>query len=476
MSSATHAPAIDSLHAEGKRKQPLAFLWAISVGWLVVFAWGIAGQANDIGSRALALIPWVVLIAVTNMLPVPGWKSAHLTVDLPIEVAAALVLTPMETGIVGFFGAFDIREFQGRISFTKAAFNRSQAALTYLGGSIAAHAISASPSRSSFILPLAFLVLTCIFVFNYVLVGFAISLEHGYPIRRVITRLRLGTLEDFGLTFLAWGVLGAMLAALYDQIHPWALVAFLGPTLLSRQVLMRSESFLDAVQAYRSREAILTEISTQIYEERSDERKLIAADLHDEVLQPLYKVTLMAHVLKADLASGHLLDIDDDLPQLLTAAEAASSSIRELIGDLRRSTLGRGGLARAISNLIRGLRTQVSVNIESRVSEVSAGAPKQLALYQVAKEALANALTHSQATNIRIELSEDLGEIHLHIRDDGIGFDPLTDREGHYGIRIMGERAQAIGGQLFVDSSPAHGCSVTLTVPQDKSGPDSPAR
>lgn len=445
-------------------KAPRLFLWSVSVTWLTFLMFAVMSQSDELVERILPLLPWIVLLGAANLLPVRGWQAAHLAVDLPIEVAAGLVLSPVETALVGFLGAFDIREFRGQLSIDKAVFNRSQVGCSCLAGSLVAHLLDNSPASSPLILPIAFAALTSLFLINYMFVSTAISLEHGYPVKRVITRLRLGTMEDFVVSFLAWGVLGAMLAALYDRVQPWALLAFLGPTLLSRQALLRSQSYLEAAEAYHSRDAVLAQISNQIYEERSDERRLIAADLHDEVLQPLYKVQLMAHVLKADLSSGRILDIDEDLPQLLTAAELASGTLRDLMGDLRRSTVGRGGLRGALTSLIRGLERQTTMKIHSEIKETSAGPQVDLAIYQIAKEGLTNATSHSHAQNLWVELTKDLDVVRLVIRDDGVGFDPLAVQEGHYGMLIMRERAEAIGGQLFIDSSPGRGAKITLVI------------
>ncbi|MGH2574055.1 MAG: sensor histidine kinase, partial [Actinomycetota bacterium] len=285
---------------------------------------------------------------------------------------------------------------------------------------------------------------------------------HGYALSEIVRRLRLGTFGDFVVAFVAWAVLGAMLVTLYDRLHLWALVSFLAPTLLGRQVLSRSQDFVDTARAYRSRDKVLAEISKRISEERSDERKLIAANLHDEVLQPLFKVSLMAHVIKADMASGRLLEIDDDLPELLTAAELASRTLREVIGDLRRSTLGRGGVSSALSSLTRGLASQTGIHFEARIDDVTTDPARELVLYQVAKEALTNSVAHSEADNIWIELVQDPSGIRLTVRDDGVGFDPLLEHRGHYGIHIMRERAIAIGGQLALTSFPGSGCSVAM--------------
>ena len=123
---------------------------------------------------------------------------------------------------------------------------------------------------------------------------------------------------------------------------------------------------------------------------------VLAGELHDEVLPPLFKVHLMGQVLKQDLSSGRLLDLDEDLPQLIEATEAAQSAIRDLLGDLRRSPLGAGGLVPTLRLLADQLEGMGSPRILLDVSPVDASEHSQLLTYQVAREALSNAAKHSQ--------------------------------------------------------------------------------
>jgi signal transduction histidine kinase len=440
------------------------YFWCVSLAWLTILGWGLLRNGHVVTSNIVALVPWVLLLAVVNLLPLTTWQHAYFTADVPITIAAMLILSPLEAGLVTFLGTLDPREFRARVPLAKTVFNRSQIALAVFIGSLAAHAFVHSPSPSPFMLPLAALVLTLMSSTNYLLAGIGVSFEHGYSVSQALQRMRVGSLPDFLLTLVSWGVLGAMLAALYDQIGVFALAAFLAPTLLGRQALDRSQMSIDTARAYRSREAALTHISHQIYEERTDERRLIAADLHDDVLQPLFKVTLMAQVLKTDLASGHLLEMDQDLPELLTAAELASSTLRDLIGNLRRSALGRGGLGPALSSLVRSMAKETPIALHVRVLEVRLDPDSELALYQIAKEALGNAITHSKATNVWAQLFDEGGATRLTIKDDGVGFDPLDERAGHYGIAIMRERASAIGADLYVDSLPGRGTTIELSV------------
>jgi len=226
---------------------------------------------------------------------------------------------------------------------------------------------------------------------------------------------------------------------------------------------------IDTSRAYRSREAALEHISRQVYEERRDERRLIAADLHDEVLQPLFKVTLMAHVIKADLASGRLLELDQDLPELITASDLASTTLRDLIGDLRKSALGRGGLAPALDRLASTAGDRLGIRVHVEVADVRLSPAAGLAAYQIAKEAIENAVAHSRARDIWVALSQERenGMVLLSVSDNGIGFDYTVERSDHFGLDIMQERATSIGASLYLDSAPREGTKVLLVVDAD---------
>jgi signal transduction histidine kinase len=365
-----------------------------------------------------------------------------------------------------FVASIDPRELTKQVRFGKALFNRSQIALISFVGAAAIHRISTAPSGSFQVLPLAFFYLAVTVLLNYTLIGVVMSREQGVPLSEALHRIRPGMPNDFALTFVTWGALGAMIAVLFRHIGWPGLLAVVGPTLLGRQILTRSQMVVDTARAHASKDKAIARLESRIYEERSDERRLIAADLHDEVLQPLFKVTLMAHVLKADLASGRLLEIDADLPELLSAAEAASSTLRELIGDLRRSTLGIGGLPPALHRLIDSSRQRSSLDVVGEIQDVEPDPVVQLVLYQVAKEALGNVINHAQATMVLIRLTEDSDHWVIEVSDDGIGFDPLAEAPGHYGITIMRERTTALGGHFFLDSTPGQGCLVRSMLPK----------
>ena len=440
-------------------------LWGVSLVWVGILIPSLIAQWREVISELPSLLPWTVLLLTVNLLPVHGWK-ADLVPDWPIQLAAILVLTPLEAGLIGFVGAFDRAEFRRDITLSKAVFNRSQIGLVNFIVSLLVHALAVSPESSSLLVPLSFLALFVRVALNYLFAGTIISLEHGEPLHEVVKRLRLGRLSDFLLTLSGWAVLGALLAVVYDRLHPAALLAVLVPTLVGRQVLARSQMFIDAERAQRASDETVRQMSRQVLQERLDERRMIAADLHDEVLQPLFKITLMAHVVKADLESGRLLQVEEDLADLVKTAEEGAETVRQVIGELRYSSVRRGGLASALSTLVAGLRDQVAAHFHTNLSPVEADETNELVLYQIAKEAATNAVLHSKASNIWVELGDDEGLIRLMVRDDGVGFNPVVDRAGHFGLEIMRERARVAGGQLFVDSDSNSGTTVTVLLPR----------
>jgi signal transduction histidine kinase len=467
MSAALESTQHSEFGGRSRRVEVTAFQWSVAVSCIGILITGIILQWRGIASHLLELAPWIILLFIANLLPISAKHFADLTADWPIHVAAALVLPPVEAALVAFLGAFDPRELRRQIGLGKALFNRGAAGLMVFAASSVVQSAAPSPSSSPLILLLSLAALGTALAVNYALTATAISLEYRYPLQEAFLGLRMGSWPDFALTLVSWSVLGAMLALLYDQLHPAALFAFLAPTLLGRQTLKRSQMFIDTKQAYRSSQEALRQLSQQIYDERLDERKLIAADLHDEVLQPLFKVTLTAQVLRTELSSGRLLEIEEDLPQLVTAAELASSALRDLIGNLRRSSLGVGGLPHALLRLTKTLSSGTSVTAHTRVDDISGNANQEVALYQIAKEALSNALTHSKCSNVWVELTDEGSGLRLIIRDDGRGFDVTTQKDRHYGILIMRERAAAVGGEVYVDSSPGSGTIVTAVLPKE---------
>jgi signal transduction histidine kinase len=94
-----------------------------------------------------------------------------------------------------------------------------------------------------------------------------------------------------------------------------------------------------------------------------------------------------------------------------------------------------------------------------------ASLPTKEALYRITQEATNNAIKHARASLITIALTSDEHGYHLAVRDDGVGFDPHAQFEGHFGLTSMRERAGRLGGTVDLASAPGAGTTITVTLP-----------
>jgi signal transduction histidine kinase len=176
----------------------------------------------------------------------------------------------------------------------------------------------------------------------------------------------------------------------------------------------------------------------------------------------------MGQVVQHDFASGRLLDLETDMPDLLKAVDSADTALRDLVHNLRHSRIGPGGLLETLRLVARDAESQTNARIDLRAEPVGGDAETHLLVYQLAREALANAIKHSRARVVTLRLRQDGDAIRLSIDDDGCGFDPrLVDQVTHFGLQMMRERTELAGGEMAVDSGPGEGTRVVVRLPVD---------
>jgi len=396
--------------------------------------------------------------------------------DLPLLMAAAFLFGPIVAGTIAFLGFLDVRELRKEVSLGRALYNRAQTSLSVM----AAAAVFALMGGRIGVWPYAAfagtLALAADCVVNYSLVLSGAVLRDGAPGLRVLNNMRFGRIWMFSLCYLCFGFLGLMLAEIYQRIGTWGLASFVAPVLLARQTFSHTQQLQEAGKELELRGRALREASERMADERRDERLNVAAGLHDEVLPPLYKVHLMGQVLRQDLASGQLLALEDDVPQLVEATERANAATRELIRDLRRSSLGSSGLTQTLRLLARNLAVESTARIRLELDEETGGSPLvQLLAYQIAREAIRNALRHADATEIRVRLTKEEGDMRLLVEDNGRGFDPdLVDAQDHFGLALIKERTELAGGVVQFVSGP-QGTRILARLPAETSAPQTSA-
>jgi len=225
------------------------------------------------------------------------------------------------------------------------------------------------------------------------------------------------------------------------------------------------------VRQHQEEEAVLLQAAL----DASDaERRRIAGELHDGVVQQLTGVTYAL-----DAARLGRPDAERQAEVITEAAAELRSGIgalRSLLVDIYPPNLAEEGLVSALVELAGGLeRTGIRVNLDlpdtDHLPAVTAGL-----LFRAAQETLRNVATHSGAGQVDIKVSVQDGTVRLVVDDDGRGFDGdlLAERSGggHFGLRALSDLIAGAHGRLVIRSGPAAGTRVEVEVPVDDPGAD----
>jgi len=200
----------------------------------------------------------------------------------------------------------------------------------------------------------------------------------------------------------------------------------------------------------------------------SRERRRIAADLHDGVVQDLAGVAFGLAPIAADAARR-----GDDAEA--AALRDATGTLRQGVRDLRTllveihpPNLESAGLRVALSDLLSPLEA-AGIATSLDVDEAADGAGDAL-VYRVAREAIRNARQHAAAASVRVAVTRSTdGTTRLVVADDGKGFSARErerrGKEGHLGLTLLEEVVAQAGGTLFVRSAPGEGTTVEMELP-----------
>jgi signal transduction histidine kinase len=195
-----------------------------------------------------------------------------------------------------------------------------------------------------------------------------------------------------------------------------------------------------------------------------EERQHLAQDLHDSVTQVLYGLVTLAEAGQVRLTSGSKDAIQITFERIATTARQALNEMRLFVHRLRPSELDQQGLAVALSQRVAAVEGWSGVRIRLLVDEtIRLPSEVEDALYQIAQEALNNALRHAHAGMITLKLQNEAPYTLLEISDDGRGFDPEQIQRG-LGLASMTERARAIHATFEVITHPGEGTQIRARV------------
>lgn len=196
------------------------------------------------------------------------------------------------------------------------------------------------------------------------------------------------------------------------------------------------------------------------------EKIRLGRDLHDGIIQSLYAVGLTLESAR-NLARTDPAEADRRLGQCLDSLNATIREVRTYISGLAPENLRHAGFTQAVAALIEELRAGREVAFDLRIDEDATGLlteAQSAELLQIAREAVSNSLRHGQASAVTLRLHHSDHEVCLLVQDNGAGFDPARRSSGH-GLGNMRARAIQLGAHLRLESSPAAGARLLVTLP-----------
>jgi signal transduction histidine kinase len=214
----------------------------------------------------------------------------------------------------------------------------------------------------------------------------------------------------------------------------------------------------------RYRAAEVNQLHKEIMRTREEERKRLARELHDEIIQALVGLNFRL----SQLDTLHLSPMRDEVREIIY-------DLRRICSELRPTTLDNLGLVSAIRSRIRELAGANHKSIEfdfSVLGDEDQPIPEDIALclYRVLNEALNNAIKHAQARQVEVEIEIRYDAVILSVKDDGRGFliphplGKLLDDQ-HFGLVGMREQIEHFQGELEIQSRPNEGTCIVASIP-----------
>jgi signal transduction histidine kinase len=191
-------------------------------------------------------------------------------------------------------------------------------------------------------------------------------------------------------------------------------------------------------------------------------RRRMERDLHDRAQQRLVALALRVRAMQE--TSPEAGELSSQLDEVVAEVNGAVDELREIASGLHPAVLAEGGLRPVLKTLAR--RSTIPVNLDVEV-DGRLPEPVELAAYCVVAEALTNTARHAGASGVDVTVTAGADALRVSVHDDGRGGADPTAGSGLVGLT---DRAEALGGRLWVDSPPGAGTTVQVVLPLTASG------
>ena len=222
----------------------------------------------------------------------------------------------------------------------------------------------------------------------------------------------------------------------------------------------------------------LQDAQRRLLTEREDERKYLARELHDQVIQDLLSVNFQLEELEGDherRAGDEQRETEQsiELAEVRESVRALVDDVRRICGNLRPPTIDSLGLGAALQSYTRDWSARTGIAVSLEVDERMGRLPEELELsiFRIVQESLANVRKHAGARAAQIRLSPaSRRAVSIAIEDDGRGLDERLDlgslvHAGHYGLVGISERVALLQGKLRITNGASGGLLIEAEIP-----------
>ena len=236
---------------------------------------------------------------------------------------------------------------------------------------------------------------------------------------------------------------------------------------LNRQLVERLGNQLVALDQLNS---ALQATQRRLITEREDERKVLARELHDQVIQDLlgisYNLEEIEDAEKSTVLKQSVADIRGEIRKLV-------GELRQMCSDLRPPTIDHHGLAAAIDSLAHEWADRNGIELQLEIDPALGRLPEkiELSVFRIVQEGLNNIRKHAAATHVRLSLQwTSSANLLVRLEDDGLGLSIPTDLASlsvnkHFGLVGISERVALLGGIMNMESSSGNGTIIQIEIP-----------
>jgi signal transduction histidine kinase len=235
------------------------------------------------------------------------------------------------------------------------------------------------------------------------------------------------------------------------------------------------------IEALDSANLALQNAQRRLLTEREQERKSLARELHDQVIQDMLGVNYQLEEIEAEALQPQ---ISENIADVRLSIRGLVDDLRRICGNLRPPTIDSLGLGPALQSFSRDWASRSGIYVDLVLDSQLARLPEalELSIFRIVQEGLNNVRKHAQASSVRIELRHNSPRsLIISIADDGKGMPTNFDlaslaNNGHYGLLGISERVALLEGRLHVQNLPNGGLLIQVEVPHPRVEIDSQAQ